>query len=60
MASHTWIFQSENGAQIAVEVWDDLVDVKVRPDSSSVWGLPLRLVHHDGDPVQFAFEEEGS
>ena len=56
---HTWIFESREGAQLAVEVWGDgILDVKMRPNSSAIWGLPLRLVHDDGDPIQFAFEEE--
>lgn len=60
MKHHTWIFESSNGAQLAVEVWNDGLDVKMRPRPSAVWGLPLKQVHEDGDPIQFAFEEEGS
>jgi hypothetical protein len=59
MLHRTYIFESDNGAQIAVEVWpEDAIDVKVRPASSAVWGLPLRQVSVEGDLVQFSFEEE--
>jgi hypothetical protein len=56
---HAYIFEGELGTQLAVEIWDDgVVDVKVRPDSGSIWGLPLRQVMEEGDPVYFNFEEE--
>jgi hypothetical protein len=55
-----YVFQGPTDAQIAVEVWPDGIDVKVRPDASAIWGLPLRQVQEEGDPVQFAFEEEES
>jgi hypothetical protein len=58
MKHHTYIFEGELGTQLAVEIYEDGLDVKVRPDSSSIWGLPMRQVHEEGDPVQFAFEEE--
>lgn len=54
---HTFIFASGK-TQVAVEVWPDGIDVKVRPDESAIWGLPLEPVSDEGDPVQFAFEEE--
>jgi hypothetical protein len=59
MPHHTYIFESESGSQLAVELWGDgVVDVKVRPDSGAIWGLPLSLLREEGDSVQFAFEEE--
>jgi hypothetical protein len=58
MKHHTYVFRGPTAAEIAVEVWPDGIDVKVRPDSSAIWGLPLAQVSEEGDPVQFAFEEE--
>lgn len=58
MKHHTYVFRSSTDAEIAVEVWPDGIDVKVRPDPSAVWGLPLERVQEEGDPVQFAFDEE--
>jgi hypothetical protein len=55
---HTYVFRGSTDAEIAVEVWPDGIDVKVRPDSSAIWGLPLKRVSDEGDPVLFAFEEE--
>jgi hypothetical protein len=56
---HTFIYDSGYGLQVAVEVWDDGgVDVKMRPNPSAIWSLPLRQVSDDGDPIQFAFEKE--
>jgi hypothetical protein len=58
MKHHTYVFRGSMSAEIAVEVWPDGIDVKVRPDSAAIWGLPLDQVSDEGDPVQFAFEEE--
>lgn len=58
MKHHTYVFRGSTDAEIAVEVWPDGIDVKVRPDPSAVWGMPLEQVQEEGDPVQFAFEGE--
>jgi hypothetical protein len=59
MVKHrTFVYESGGGSQIAVEVWPDGIEVKIRPDPSAVWGLPLRKVSEEGDSLQFAFEEE--
>jgi len=56
---HTYIFDSGYGLQVAVVVWaDGIVDVKMRPNPLAIWSLPLDRVSDEGDPVQFAFEEE--
>ena len=57
---HTYVFGDPKLAQIAVEVWPDGIDVKVRPADSSIWGLPLPQVSDEGEPVHFAFEMEGN
>ena len=54
----TFLYENGYGTQIAVEVWEDGIDVKVRPTSSAIWSRPLDQVSQEGDPVQFAFEEE--
>lgn len=54
----TIVYQSEGGAQIAVEVWPDGIDVKVRPAADAIWGLPLNSISAEGPPVHFAFEDE--
>jgi len=55
----TFVFETGGGMQIGVEIWDDGgVDVKIRPTSSAIWGLPLRKVGEEGEPVSFSFEEE--
>jgi hypothetical protein len=53
-----YVYGDPSGAQIAVEVWPDGIDVKVRPDASAIWGLPLEQVSVEGPAVMFAFEEE--
>lgn len=54
----TYVYGDPADAQVAVEVWPDAIIVKVRPAASAIWGLPLPFVSVEGDPVQFAFEEE--
>lgn len=58
IASRIYVFESDEGAQVGVTIFPDGVSVMVRPDSSAIWGLPLKQVSVEGDPVVFAFEEE--
>lgn len=60
MAKHctTFIYESSEGAQIAVEVWPDGIDVKLRPTKDAIWGLPLPAVYVEGPAVSFEFKEE--